>query len=60
MTDNKQKTDTYLVTGGRRKEWSHGVVNPPVYRASTCLFETYAELRERSADPSAKKTVLWP
>lgn len=55
MIDNKQKTDTYLVTGGRRKEWSHGVVNPPVYRASTCLFETYAELRERSADPSAKK-----
>lgn len=45
--------DTKLITGGRRKEWTHGVVNPPVYRASTCLFETYAEFRERVADPSA-------
>ncbi|WP_262691334.1 cystathionine beta-lyase [Kordiimonas aestuarii] len=54
MTDTK-KTDTRLITSGRRKEWSHGVVNPPVYRASTCLFETYAELRERCADPSAKQ-----
>ena len=50
-----KKTDTQLVHGGRRDEWSHGVVNPPVYRASTCLFESYAELRERCADPSARK-----
>ena len=54
MSNNK-KTDTQLVHGGRRDEWSHGIVNPPVYRASTCLFESYAELRERCADPSAKK-----
>jgi cystathionine beta-lyase len=52
---NTKKTDTQLVHGGRRDEWSHGVVNPPVYRASTCLFDSYAELRERCADPSAKK-----
>lgn len=51
MADNE---DTKLVTGGRRKEWTHGVVNPPVYRASTCLFDSYAQLRERVADPSAK------
>ena len=51
---NSKKTETQLITTGRRKEWSHGVVNPPVYRASTCLFETYAELRERCTDPSAK------
>jgi cystathionine beta-lyase len=50
-----KKTDTQLVHGGRRDEWSHGVVNPPVYRASTCLFDSYADLRERCADPSAKK-----
>lgn len=47
--------DTKLVTGGRRKEWTHGIVNPPVYRASTCLFDTYAQLRERVADPTAKQ-----
>lgn len=52
MSDNE---DTKLVTGGRRKEWTHGVVNPPVYRASTCLFDTYAQLRERVADPTAKQ-----
>lgn len=52
MTNNK---DTKLVTAGRRKEWTHGIVNPPVYRASTCLFDTYAQLRERVADPTAKK-----
>ncbi len=52
MSDSE---DTRLIIGGRRKEWTHGVVNPPVYRASTCLFESYAELRERTANPTAKK-----
>lgn len=48
------RDDTKLVTGGRRKEWTHGIVNPPVYRASTCLFDTYEEYRERVADPAAR------
>jgi len=51
----KKTNDTTLVTSGRKKEWTQGIVNPPVYRASTCLFETYAELRERVADPAGKK-----
>jgi len=51
----KKETDTVLVTAGRKKEWTHGIVNPPVYRASTCLFENYAQMRERVADPSAQK-----
>lgn len=46
--------ETKLVTSGRRKEWTHGIVNPPVYRASTCIFETYKEMRERVADPAAR------
>jgi len=49
------KEDTKLITGGRRKEWTHGIVNPPVYRASTCLFDSYAQLRERVANPTAKQ-----
>lgn len=53
MSD-KKKTETILTTTGRRKEWTHGIVNPPVYRASTCLFDTYAEYRERVADPAAR------
>jgi cystathionine beta-lyase len=28
---------TKLVGGGRRKEWTGAVVNPPVWRASTHL-----------------------
>ncbi len=47
--------ETTLVTAGRKKEWTHGIVNPPIYRASTCLFDTYAELRERIADPAGGK-----
>ncbi|UTW56633.1 cystathionine beta-lyase [Kordiimonas sp. SCSIO 12610] len=52
MSDKQR--DTKLVTAGRRKEWTHGIVNPPVYRASTCLFDSYAEMRERVKDPSAR------
>jgi len=51
----KTINDTTLVTAGRKKEWTHGIVNPPVYRASTCLFDTYAEYRARVADPAAKE-----
>ena len=28
---------TRLITGGRRKEWTGAVVNPPVWRASTMV-----------------------
>jgi len=52
--DKTMREATRLVTAGRRKEWTHGVVNPPVYRASTCLFESYAEFRERTAAPSER------
>lgn len=33
---------TLVVEGGRRPEWTQGVVNPPVYHASTCVFPTLA------------------
>ena len=36
---------TRLVTGGRRKEWTRGIVSPPVWRASTVLFDSVADLR---------------
>jgi cystathionine beta-lyase len=38
---------TQVVTAGRRPEWTGGVVNPPVWRASTILYDTVAELRAR-------------
>jgi cystathionine beta-lyase len=36
---------TRLVTGGRREAWTGAVVNPPVWRASTILFDSVAQLR---------------
>lgn len=45
MTDGNKGQDTRIVQGGRRKEWTSSIVNPPVYRASTILFENVAALR---------------
>lgn len=44
---------TKLVAGGRRPEWTGPIVNPPVHRASTILFEDCAALKAgagRNAD----------
>jgi cysteine-S-conjugate beta-lyase len=43
MTD--RRPDTKLVLGGRRKEWRGRLVNPPVHRGSTILFDSVAEMR---------------
>lgn len=46
------KPDTRLVTAGRRKQWTSapdlpgGVVNPPVWRASTHLYDDMADLAD--------------
>lgn len=40
---------TRLVTGGRRKEWTGAGVNPPVWHASTLLFDSVADLRKNTA-----------
>ncbi len=37
------KPATRLVRGGRRKEWTGPVVNPPVWRASTHLYDRDAD-----------------
>lgn len=47
------KPATRLVHAGRRPEWTHGIVNPPVYRASTCLFETLDAYEAASRNPDA-------
>lgn len=54
MKDNrdiKRHSDTLLAQAGRRSEWTHGIVNPPVYRASTCLFDTLADLDTAIKNP---------
>jgi cystathionine beta-lyase len=42
---SEDRPDTRLVNGGRRPEWTGGIVNPPVWRASTILFDTVADMR---------------
>jgi cystathionine beta-lyase len=44
----KKKQDTLIVTLGRDPEANLGVVNPPVYHASTILFPTLKALKERT------------
>lgn len=39
------KKETQIVSLGRDKKWTNGVINPPVVRASTMLFETMEEMR---------------
>ena len=41
------KQDTLITTAGRDPENNHGIVNPPVYHASTIVASTLAEFRER-------------
>ncbi len=43
---DKHAAATRLVTGGRRKEWTGPVVNPPIWRASTHLYDDMAALHE--------------
>ena len=58
MSDDPHQTSpaTRLVTGGRRAEWTGdprlggGIVNPPVWRASTILYDSVADLESRGRD----------
>jgi cystathionine beta-lyase len=45
MSDKKPiHPDTKLVQGGRRKEWLRGMVNVPISRTSTVLFESIEQM----------------
>ena len=41
---------TRLAHAGRRAEWTHGVINVPPVRASTCTFATLAEFESARPD----------
>jgi cystathionine beta-lyase len=49
MTKRDNDKATRLVHGGRRKEWRGRLVNPPVERASTILFDSVAEMHASKA-----------
>jgi cysteine-S-conjugate beta-lyase len=46
MTDPKPGKATTLANAGRRSEWRGRLVNPPVERASTLLFDNVDELNQ--------------
>src|SRR6266568_358873 len=53
-TDDRPRNyrkDTLLTHVGRNPEANHGVVNPPVYHASTILSENMAEWEAKRAAP---------
>jgi cysteine-S-conjugate beta-lyase len=52
MSDEEDRPATRLVGAGRRKEWTAGIVNVPVWRASTILFDTVADLRAAVKTPN--------
>ncbi|CAH6975874.1 cystathionine beta-lyase/L-cysteine desulfhydrase/alanine racemase [Vibrio chagasii] len=55
MSENKT---TKLITAGRDKKWTNGVVNPPVQRASTVVFNSVAEKRKATIN-RANKTLFY-
>jgi cysteine-S-conjugate beta-lyase len=40
----EHRPETRLIEAGRRPEWTQGIVNPPVWRASTMLFDDVAAM----------------
>ena len=55
MSDpDEPRPATRLVEAGRRPEWTRGIVNPPVWRASTILFDDVAALRAGIRKPDGQ------
>jgi cystathionine beta-lyase len=49
MSEKKNRPETTLVEGGRRKEWRRRLVNVPVERASTIQFDSVADMKSSKA-----------
>jgi cystathionine beta-lyase len=47
-SDRPMADATRVVTAGRRSEWTQGIVSAPVWRASTILYDSVADLRAGS------------
>jgi cystathionine beta-lyase len=50
MTDKDDSAETRLVHAGNHPEANHGVINPPVYHASTILFPTVEQFEQAQKD----------
>jgi cystathionine beta-lyase len=56
-SDKSHKPETRLIGAGRRKEWTQGIVNPAVWRASTILFDSVADMH--AAEPPRDGTLQY-
>ena len=56
-SDKKHRPETRLVEAGRRKEWTQGIVNPAVWRASTILFDDVEAME--AAEPPRDGTLQY-
>jgi cystathionine beta-lyase len=55
----KSKDETRVVHAGRHPEEFHGIVNPPVYHASTVLSPTLADWEQKDRDYAADKPGVY-
>ncbi|MGB1199846.1 MAG: cystathionine beta-lyase [Thalassotalea sp.] len=44
------KTETKIINAGRQSKWTKGVVNPPVERASTVVFDSVKDMKHATAN----------
>ena len=58
MKSKSKKPDTLLAHAGRDPAHNFGVVNPPVYHASTIIHQTVAEL-EKAQKQNPKVPHTW-
>jgi cystathionine beta-lyase len=54
MIDRSDADQTRVTHAGNRPADNHGIINPPVYHASTILFPTVAALKAAAADHFAR------
>mgnify|MGYP000297791555 CR=1 FL=1 len=52
MADKKPKIDTTLIHAGSHPEDNFGIINPPVYHASTVAHPSVAAMREKRKNPN--------
>ncbi|WP_413113549.1 cystathionine beta-lyase [Thaumasiovibrio sp. DFM-14] len=55
---SEKRRDTRIVTAGRSKQWTQGMVNPPVCRASTIVFDSVEE-KAHATKNRANKTLFY-
>jgi cystathionine beta-lyase len=44
------KKDTKIINAGRQPKWTRGVVNPPIERASTVIFDSVKDMHHATAN----------